>query len=114
MGVIAGLYLFLVLLYKVDLFEFLTGVVHKFLKTSEPYEVDELIPGLLLVSAGIYGDLLRQRRRARHHQEFSAQRLEAMASAMGEVQDVVNNFLNNMQLFRFEAERSGALGEEHL
>ena len=56
MGVIGSLYLFLVLLYDIDLFEFLIDILHGVQKVAEPYEGDELIPVLLLVSVGLYGD----------------------------------------------------------
>lgn len=113
-GTIGSLYLFLAVYYRIDLFEYLIEVFHQFQKAAEPYEGDEVVPVLVLVGMGFVGDMLRQRRQAHHDQELSNQRMQSMQSTMAEVHDVVNNFLNNMQLFRFEAERSGALSEEYL
>ncbi|HEY9078730.1 hypothetical protein [Magnetovibrio sp.] len=110
MAVISGIYLLVTLYYNLDVFEEFGRAFSAFLHVVEPYEGDEVIPVLVLLGFGYVGDLLRQRRQVRYEQEISAQRLAATQVMMGSVQDVVNNFLNNMQLFRFEAERTGALG----
>lgn len=97
-----------------DVFEKLVGVLLAFQDVVEPYEGDEIIPALLLVMAGYFGDMMRQRRQARHARDIADQRLAAMREILGSVQDVVNNSLNNMQLFRFEAEQAGALDQQQL
>ena len=107
-------YLLVALTYGLDLFEYLIESFHELQKMVEPYEGDEVIPVLILVGGAIFGDLVRQRRQARRDQEMFNHRLDVMRTTMGSVQDVVNNFLNNMQLFRLEAERTGALDGDQL
>ena len=41
-------------------------------------------------------------------------KLSTLKATMSTVHDIVNNFLNNLQLFRMEAEESGAISTESL
>ena len=46
--------------------------------------------------------------------EIKEERLRVFSVTMRTVQDIVNNFLNNLQLFRLEAEKKNALDPESL
>ena len=59
-------------------------------------------------------DLLLNKRQKEHYIELQEQRLRVLRATMSTVQDIVNNFLNNLSLFRLEAEDRGALSENSL
>ena len=67
-------------------------------------ELDELVTAFLLMIAGFVIDVFRARGFARRQSEIDEHRLQVLQATMRTVQDLVNNFLNNMQLFRMEAE----------
>jgi hypothetical protein len=90
-----------------DLFDFVVGLINR----VDPYGLDELVIPLLLIFAGRHIDLGRTRQR--QEREIQAQRLHILRATMRTVQDIVNNFLNNLQLFRLEAE-AGAVSAESL
>jgi hypothetical protein len=79
----------------------------------ENNEMEELVTAFLLVFAGLIIDLRRARRQAKRRSETDEQRLRVLKATMRTVQDLVNNFLNNLQLFRMEAE-DGPLSPESL
>jgi hypothetical protein len=79
----------------------------------ENSEMDELVTAFLIVIFGLVLDQLRARSRARRRFEIEEQRLRVLKATMRTVQDLVNNFLQNMQLFRLEAE-DGPLSLESL
>jgi hypothetical protein len=79
----------------------------------ENNEIDELVTAFLIVIFGLIIDQMRARSRARRRSEIDEQRLRVLKATMRTVQDVMNNFLNNMQLFRMEAEE-GPLSPESL
>jgi hypothetical protein len=68
-------------------------------------EVDDLLTGLALMLAGLAVDRLlsRNRRRRRQHAEIEAQKIRTHKATMRTVQDIVNNFLNNLMLFEMPA-----------
>jgi len=76
-------------------------------------KVDEIATAALLIVIGLGIDLVRARRVARRHAEINEQRLCVLQATMRTMHDLVSNFLNNMQLFRMEAE-DGALSVESL
>ena len=79
----------------------------------ENNELDEFASAFVLIVVGLVIDQLRERRVARRRAEIEEQRLRVLKATMRTVQDLVNNFLNNMQLFRMEAE-DGPLSVESL
>jgi hypothetical protein len=79
----------------------------------EDNELDEFVTGCLLIVMGCILDLVRARRLARRQSEIDEQRLRVFKATMRTVHDMVNNFLNNLQLFRMEAEE-GPLTHESL
>lgn len=93
-----------------DVFDYLLAV----LTYLEHLEIDEfLIAGVLLL-VGLVLDLSGIRREKERTIELQDQRLKVMRATVRTVQDIVNNFLNNLLLFRLEAEESRALSEDSL
>lgn len=107
-------YLALALGYGLNVFEQVRLKVHEMMVHADHFEGDEVILVLVLVSVALFLDLIRLRHKARRDHEIDQHRVEVMRLTMSTVHDVVNNFLNNLQLFRLEAERSQALNGEYL
>ena len=59
---------------------------------------------------------LRQMERVKELEEIRTDqaRLRTLKATMSTVHDIVNNFLQNLQLFRMEAEKSNAINEDYL
>jgi hypothetical protein len=76
----------------------------EFFRWLEPHEIDDVAVSLGLIFVGLVIDCSIARRRAKQEAEVQTQRLHILKATMRTVQDIVNNFLNNMQLFRMEAE----------
>jgi hypothetical protein len=74
--------------------------------------VDALVAGVLIIVVGRSIDVWVAGQRARREAEIQAQRLSVLRATMRTVQDIVNNALNQLQLFRLDAE--GLLPEESL
>jgi len=82
----------------------------KFLETIERHQWDNMLIGVTLVLVGLTIDriLSRQRRRKRQQDEIEALRLRTLQATMRTVQDIVNNFLNNLMLFEIPAKGDGS------
>lgn len=93
-----------------DIFDYLSAV----LTYLEHLEVDEVLIAGASISAGLLLDLLLNKRQKERYIELQEQRLRVLRATMSTVQDIVNNFLNNLSLFRLEAEDRGALSESSL
>lgn len=76
-----------------DLFETLLKAVHYF----EKYELDELLLFASFVLVAFVFDLKLSQK-----VEVHEQRLQVLKATMRAVQDIVNNFLNNLHLIRIE------------
>jgi hypothetical protein len=97
-------------LLQKDVFEYLLAV----LDYLEHLEIDEfLIAGALLL-VGLVFDLSGIQREKERTIELQDQRLKVLQATVRTVQDIVNNFLNNLLLFRLEAEESRALSDTSL
>lgn len=72
----------------------------KILYGIEQNEVDDIVGGLAFVFIGLVID--RARWRARHQREIEAQKLQTLQATMRTVNDIVNNFLNNLLLFEMK------------
>jgi hypothetical protein len=73
--------------------------------------------GFLLLAVGIWQwlpKLIEHGELTRKKLEVQEERLKVLHATMRTVQDIVNNFLNNFQLFRLEAEEKNALEPESL
>lgn len=93
-------------LIALDLFE----LVIEWLQRINTRDFHKLIFSFFLILVGFLIDLSANYRRQSHAATLQAQRLHVLKATMRTVHDIVNNFLNNLQLFRMEAE--GALSVE--
>jgi hypothetical protein len=75
----------------------------------EAYQLDELLLALAVLLPGVLADFLVLKFRRRRQREVERQRLKVLKATMNTVQDIVNNFLNSMQYFRFLAEKGNVL-----
>ena len=66
------------------------------------HHIDDLLTAAALFFGGLVVDMVRRRRRRRA--ELEAQKLRTLKATMRTVQDIVNNFLNNLLLFQMEAQ----------
>lgn len=96
-------------LFHKDVFDALISV----LEYLEAYEADEILIAAFLLLLGLVVDLALIRREREHVIEVQEQRLRVLRATVRTVQDIVNNFLNNLLLFRLEAEKS-ALSQSSL
>ena len=98
-GLIIGLTLYLVVIVGgLDLFE----ALHVWIYRLEAYEVDELIiPAFIVLSFSFYERIRNARRKFAERQQR-----ETFLAAMKSTQHVLNNFLNQMELFRIVAEET--------
>jgi hypothetical protein len=99
------------------LIHFLTGidfanVLGRFLESIPGNHLDELVIADLIIAAGVTIDVLRARQRRRREFEIQAQRLMVFKATMRSIHELVNDALNQMQLFRMEGE--GLMPEESL
>lgn len=94
-------------LFHMDVFDFLVTI----LEYLEAYEVDEILIAGVLLLLGLAVDLALIRRDREHTIEVQKQRLKVLRATVRTVQDIVNNFLNNLMLFRLEAEEKNALSQ---
>jgi ABC-type transport system involved in Fe-S cluster assembly fused permease/ATPase subunit len=106
--------LFVVFVLNIDLFD--VGV--EALTRMESGKLDDIVSVCILLIIGLLVNLYltrqrEKRQREKHQSEIEAHRLRVLKATMRTVQDLVNNFLNNMQLFRLEAE-DGPLSPESL
>lgn len=97
-----------------DLFERIVDGVATLGHDLESFEADELILTALLVYIGIMTDWVRGMRRERKQREIEAERLDALRMTVRTVQDIVGNFLNQLQLFTYEAEKTKGLKPESI
>ena len=84
------------------------------LKSLEIYEADELLIALLLVLCGLVIDMHLIKTREERQLIIQKQRLRVLRATMNSVNDINNNFLNSLMLFRMEAEDKGALSYDSL
>lgn len=77
----------------------------KLLSLIQREEVDDILSALTLVLVGLAIDrfLTRNKRRRLQQAEIEAQKLRTHRATMRTVQDIVNNFLNNLMLFEIPA-----------
>ena len=100
---LSAIYLSIEFLDDVDVLKFLSTLLD-LLTTLEPYQVDDLLVIGLLIGGGLTLDGLITNRRRKHALAIHEQRLRVFKATMHTVQDIVNNCLNSLQLFRLEAE----------
>jgi hypothetical protein len=72
------------------------------LERIEKRSADDIVVGVAIIFVGLTVDISNRRRQRRA--EMAEQRLRVLKATMITVQDIVKNFLNNIQLLRIEAE----------
>lgn len=101
-------------IFNLDVFETLHAWFHVILLELETFEGDEFLVVIGVAILAFFVDLIRLRRKSQAERYYAEKRLREMQDLLADVQDVVNNFLNNLQLFRLEAENTQALDESYL
>jgi hypothetical protein len=72
----------------------------------EKNQIDDVLVGFGILFAAVTVDRSLSQRRKRRQVEMTEARLRVLKATMRTVQDIVNNFLNNTQQFRWEAEKA--------
>jgi hypothetical protein len=81
-------------------------------QSMEEYQVDELALALLIFFFGYFIDALRSIRSKKRQTEIHQQRLRVLKATMTTVQDIMNNFLNGLVLFRIQAIKKNELSPQ--
>jgi len=91
---------------EVDPFDWLVS----FFKSVEDYEVDEIFIGVFVLLVCLAVDLFRQKR----DQKVEQEKLKVYQAMISSSHHILNNFLNQMQLFKITAERTPGFDEDIL
>ena len=94
------------LLSGVDLFEQILVRLH----SLEHFELDELILPLLVFLIFVIADFLHRQKT----QKIEAEKIKIYKAMLSSTHHVLNNFLNQMQIFKVEAEQSAGFDSEIL
>lgn len=98
-GLVLSIAFFLVsLIFGLDTFEALTGV----LTGLEEYEADELFLSIVILCVFASLDALRRRRR----RKIETEKLKIYKAMLSSTRHILNNFLNQMLLFKLTADKS--------
>jgi len=108
--IFGALFFFTSTLVEVDVFE-RAGAL---LRSLEIYEADELLIAVFFVLCGLVIDMHTVKLRKERQVIIQEQRLRVLRATMNSVNDINNNFLNSLLLFRMEAEDKGALSYDSL
>ena len=107
---LSGMLDLLVMAADIEVFEALVVLMERL----EDYEIDELLVLSMLVLPVALIELFLSYQRKRNAAEQESLKLRTLQSTMRTVQDILGNFLNNLMVFRLQAEESGAISEEEL
>lgn len=94
------------IVFELDLFE----RMHSVLEDVEEYEIDELIIPLLIFSFFTLADSIRRRR----YKAVEREKIKIYRAMMASTHHILNNFLNQMQLFKMTADRTPGFSPEVL
>ena len=103
---LAIIVLFAGFIIEIDLFE----IVVEFLESLEHLEVDELIIPIFIVFVFAFMDQIRRRKL----QEMEYERVKIYKAMLSSTHHILNNFLNQMQLFKLTAEGTPGFDSEIL
>jgi len=98
--ILAGLLILTIFVTDVDL----SAISAKLFAAIATHKTAKLLAAVLFIALGLCIDLLAASQRANRETEIQAQRLIVFKATMRTVQEIVNNALNEMQLFRLDAE----------
>ncbi len=94
------------LVFDVDIFEQLVNLVLRL----EQYEIDELIIPLVIFLIFAFVDIFKRNR----INNVNTEKLKIYSAMMSSTQHILNNFLNQMQLFKLTAEDTPKFNPEVL
>tara|TARA_Y100001933_G_scaffold265286_1_gene340166 strand:+ start:32367 stop:32789 length:423 start_codon:yes stop_codon:yes gene_type:complete len=77
--------------------------LHLFLEEMDHFEIDELLIIAVPLAIGIMIDLIHARNLKRQQVLKVEQHLETLGSTLHTAQDIINNFLNSIQLYILKA-----------
>lgn len=89
--------------FDFELFEKFLALLARF----EPFELDEIFVGLVIILIGVLWDLTVLRNRERRERSFEKQRIKALQATMVSATEIVNLLVASVKLFRYEAEATG-------
>ncbi len=92
--------------FNVDLFEKLVDL----LNNLEQYEIDELIIPVLIFLLFAFVDVIKRNR----FEKVNTEKFKIYSAMMSSTQHILNNFLNQMQLFKLTAEDTPKFNKEVL
>jgi hypothetical protein len=78
----------------------------KFIESIQQHEADDILTAFLIILVSLIIDEIRIARAHRREAETIEAKLRTLKATMRTVQDLVNNCLNGLQLFRLEAEEA--------
>lgn len=94
------------IVFDVDFFEQLVNLVH----SLEKYEIDELFIPLVIFLIFAFVDMFKRNR----INNVNSEKLKIYIAMMSSTQHILNNFLNQMQLFKLTAEDTPKFNPEVL
>ncbi len=97
-GVVAFLIFLVSIIFEMDLFEKVIGA----LESLERYEIDELVIPFIVFLLFAYLDQSRSRR----SREIEFEKIKIYKAMLSSAHHVLNNFLNQMQLFKIKAQNT--------
>lgn len=103
---ISFLALLITIVFDVDFFEYLVNLLHEF----EQYEIDELIIPVIIFLLFAFVDAIKRNRM----EKVNSEKLKIYIAMMSSTQHILNNFLNQMQLFKLTAEETPGFNPEVL
>lgn len=96
-----GLLLYLDLKYNWDLSEQIIRLVHRI----EKWEIDEIVICATAILIGLAIDIIVLLNQMQERRRLHAARIEVMEKALLKTQHIVNNYLNEMLIFKIELEK---------
>ncbi len=108
--VISIVILFLTLSGRIEVFEYIV----EFFEMLEAYEVDELFLVTFLLALGLAIDFRLILLKRRTTSIIKDKEIAVLKATMNNVLDIVNNYLNQIQLLGIEAEENGKVSKQNI
>jgi len=81
-------------------------VVVRFLKSAERYELDEFFIGFFIFLCFLVVDLLRRQKQQKMEKKIEKEKITIYTAMLSSAHHILNNFLNQMLLFKITAENT--------
>ena len=81
-------------------------VVVRFLKSAEQYELDEFFIGFFIFLCFLVVDLLRRQKQQKMEKKIEQEKVRIYTAMLSSAHHILNNFLNQMLLFKITAENT--------